>query len=176
MAIINIIVAVDGVQLAQQVQDGKLSPGSPNAPTFLGSWTQSDVYISMIAQHSAVSNDQGESELNVKANSGDVLRWTMTTFDGNTDYTAYICNGSFNPSTNITPLFYMNMVASQYLPNGSNPLGTLQNYHDNVYAAQATVLQPGNQIQYTMSFALVNNSTGQVVGYFSWDPFITVAP
>lgn len=176
MSLINIIVAVDGAKLAQQVSDGSIQPGSVSAPTSLGAWSQSDVYIAMITQNSFASNNQGQSELTVKANSGDTLRWTMTSFDGNTDYTAFIYNGVFNPANNITPLTYFNMVASQYLPSGSNPTGGLTNYHDNVYVAQGTVVQPGTQIQYYLSFQLVNNSNGSVIGYFMWDPFISVSP
>lgn len=176
MAQIDVIVAVNGAQLAQQVRDGSLKPGSVSAPTFLGSWQQSDVYIAMIAQSSYVSNYQGQSELAIKANSGDIVRWSMTTFGNNSDYTAFIYSGSFNPSQNITPLSYINMVTSEYLPSGSNPTGGLANYHDHVYVAQAVIVQPGGQIQYTMSFQLVDNSSGQVIGYFYWDPFINVSP
>ncbi|MDI1256334.1 MAG: hypothetical protein PSV16_09545 [Flavobacterium sp.] len=57
MGLINILVAVDGSQLAQQVADGSISAGSQGSPTSLGAWSQSDVYIAMISQHSNVVND-----------------------------------------------------------------------------------------------------------------------
>ena len=56
MATINVLIAVDGAKLAQQVKDGSISAGSVNAPTNLGSYAGSDVYISMIAPNSFVDN------------------------------------------------------------------------------------------------------------------------
>ncbi|MBF6653529.1 hypothetical protein C3B47_11630 [Flavobacterium columnare] len=44
----------------------------------------------MTLQNSNVTNNsQGQSELNVKANSGDQVQWFMTTFDNNVDYIAF---------------------------------------------------------------------------------------
>lgn len=195
MALINIIVAVNGSQLAQQVKEGAIKPGSADSPSMLGAYAQSDVYITMIAQNCYASNAQGQSELTVKANSGDILRWNMVCFNDSTrphpkladtlqnvhperfaDYTAFIYNGNFKPSVNISPLVYMNIVASEYLPRGSKPKGPLKNYHNHVYIAEATVLQPATKIQYVMAFQLVNNASGKVIGYFVWDPFISVFP
>ncbi len=176
MALIDILVAVNGENLAARLADGSLQPGSENGPTNLGAWGGSDRFISMITQDSFVANDQGKSELNVKAVSGDSLRWSMQTFDGNTRYTAYLYKGNFNPSVSITEPTYFNMHTSLYLPATSDPASAQpQLYHNNNYLAQGTVIEPQNQIQYTLSFKLVDNSTGNVIGYFTWDPFISVA-
>jgi hypothetical protein len=175
MALINVLIAVNGTQLAQQVHDGSITPGTQGSPTGLGAWQDSNVYISMTAQNSFVVNDGGQSELTVAANSGDTLQWSMQTFDCNLDYTAYLYAGSFNPSANISPLVYYRSTTSSYLPTGTNPTGPPALVHNSNCVAQGTVLTPGTQIQYTLSFTLVNNSTGAVVGYFSWDPFIKVS-
>jgi nematocidal protein AidA len=172
---INILVAVNGTQLAQQVADGSINSGTQSSPTNLGSYKTSDVYISMTAQNSVVVNDGGQSELTVVANSGDTLRWSMQTFDGNSDYTAYLYAGTFNPVTNISSLIYLPVTTSSYLPTSSNPLAAPSLVHSSVYFAQGTVLTPGTTIQYFLSFTLVNNSNGAIVGYFSWDPFINVS-
>ncbi len=176
MALINILVAVNAAELAERLADGSMKPGSVGSPTNLGAWGSSDVFVSMIAQNSYVSSDQGGSELDIKASSGDTVRWTVSTFDGDTDYTAFLYNGNFNPAASITPLSYFNMHTSVYLPSGTDPVnGTLQLFHNNAYATQGTVIEPGQKIQYTLSFKLVNNSTGAVIGYVSWDPFISIA-
>jgi hypothetical protein len=120
-------------------------------------------------------NDGGGSELTVTANSGDTLRWSMQTFDSNSDFTAYLYAGTFNPSANISALVYLPVTTSSYLPTSSDPLAAPALVHNSVYFAQGTVLTPGTQIQYTLSFTLVNNSNGTIVGYFSWDPFINVS-
>lgn len=175
MSLINILVTVDGAALASQVADGSISAGSQGSPTGLGAWQSSDVYIAMISQHSFTVNDGGGSELSIQANAGDSIRWTMQTFDGNTDYTAYLYNGNFNPSGNITPLNYFNMKTSEYLPPGTDPTAAPALEHNFTYAVMGTVIQPGGQTQYTLSFVLVNNNNGQIIGYFTWDPFINVS-
>lgn len=176
MALINILVAVNASELAGRLADGSMKPGSVGAPTNLGAWSGSDVFVSMITQNSYVSSNQGGSELDVKANSGDSIRWTVSTFDGDTDYTAFLYNGSFNIPTGITALTYFNMHTSVYLPSGSDPVnGTPTLFHNNAYATQGTVIEGGQKLQYTLSFKLVNNSTGAVIGYFSWDPFISIS-
>lgn len=167
--------AVDGRTLAQQVQDGSLPPGTQTAPTSLGSYGASNVYVTMTAQSSTVGNNtQGQSELTVLANSGDNVRWTIQTFDANMDYTAYLYSGSFNPAGAISALNYLPISATSYLPSSSNPLGPPTATSEHTYAVQGTILSPGETIQYTLSFALVNNVNGQTIGYFSWDPFIEV--
>jgi hypothetical protein len=86
MSKINILIAVDGATLAQQVKDGSLSAGSSASPTNLGSYGSSNVYISMIAPNSVVSNGtQGDSELQISANGGDSVEWAITSFDNNFD-------------------------------------------------------------------------------------------
>ncbi|MCW8878642.1 MAG: inclusion body family protein [Kangiellaceae bacterium] len=176
MALIDILISVNGEQLAAQIRDGSIKPGTVDSPTNLGSYSSSDVFISMVTQDNYISNEQGQSELTVKANSGDTVRWTMTTFDENTDNTAFLYADKFNPATGITSLSYFNMHTSLYLPSSSDPKsGNIELYHNNTYVAQGTVIEPGQTIQYTLSFKLVDNSTGDVIGYFTWDPFIKVA-
>ncbi|MXN93037.1 hypothetical protein GR160_17560 [Flavobacterium sp. Sd200] len=173
MELINILVTVDGAKLAEQVSDSKIAAGTKNAPTGLGAWSTSDVYIAMISQYSNVVNDGGKSELTISANSGDSIRWAMTTFGNNADYSAFLYASSFNPSDAIVPnpLTYINSQIEEHLPNNS---GTLTPFTNNIYIAQGTVVKVGLQVQYTLSFQLVDNSNGSTIGYFSWDPFIQV--
>jgi nematocidal protein AidA len=176
MALINILVAVNASELAERLNDGSMQPGSVTNPTNLGAWTGSDVFISMITQNSYLASNQGGSELDVKANSGDSVRWNVSTFDGDSDYTAYLYNGNFTPSASITALSYFNMHTSVYLPSGSDPVNSAPAlFHNNVYATQGTVIEAGQRIQYTLCFKLVNNSTGAVIGCFTWDPFISIS-
>lgn len=176
MATINVLIAVDGASLAAQVADGHLSAGSANAPTNLGSYGSSNVYISMIAPNSYVSNStQGQSELQISANGGDTVEWAITTFDNNFDQTAYLYGSSFNPASAInTPLSYACGQAYAYLATGNPPASTPSKFVNQVSTVSGTILQIGLTIQYTLSFVLVNNSNGQIIGYFLWDPFINV--
>ncbi|MEO3403293.1 AidA/PixA family protein [Mucilaginibacter sp. CAU 1740] len=176
MATINVLIAVDGASLASQVADGSLSAGSAGSPTNLGSYTTSDVYISMIAPNSYVTNGtQGDSELQISANGGDTVEWAITTFDNNFDQTPYLYGSSFNPSSAInTPLSYASGQAYSYLATGNPPASTPTKFINQVSTVSGTILQIGVTIQYTLSFTLVNNSNGQIIGYFLWDPFIKV--
>jgi hypothetical protein len=176
MATINVLIAVDGASLASQVADGHISAGSAGSPTNLGSYGTSNVYISMIAPNAYVSNGTiGQSELQISANSGDTIEWAITTFDNNFDQTVYLYNGSFNPSGSInTPLSFACGQAHAYLATGNPPASTPTKYVNQVSTVSGTILQVSVQIQYTLSFVLVNNSTGSIIGYFLWDPFIIV--
>ncbi|WP_413668684.1 AidA/PixA family protein [Mucilaginibacter sp. Mucisp86] len=176
MATINVLIAVDAAKLASQVADGSLSAGTAGSPTNLGSYGTSDVYVAMIAPNSYVSNStQGDSELQISANSGDTVEWAITSFDNNFDQTPYLYGGSFNPSTAINlPLSYACGQAYSYLALGNPPVNTPTQFINQVSTVSGTIIQLKVKIQYTLSFVLVNNSNGQIIGYFSWDPFINV--
>ena len=176
MQTIDILIAVDGAKLAQQVADGSVKPGSQGAPTSLGSYSESDVYISMITQNSNVNNDtQGDSELQVNANSGDIVNWTITTFGDNADQTAYLYDGTFSPSSAMHSLSYSNFQVKNYIPSGETPTATPTKYVNTLYNASGKIQQVDVKITYNLSFTLVDNSDGSIIGYFKWDPFIYVS-
>jgi hypothetical protein len=176
MGTINVLIAVDGTALASQVVDGALSPGSPDAPTKLDSYSASGVYISMIAAGNSVSNgDQGQSELEISANPGDTVEWVITTLDNNISQTAYLYGSSFNPAPVISsPSTYFCGEAASFLGTGNPPASTPTKFTNRVSNVSATVQETGETIQQSLSFVLVNNANGQVIGYFQWSPFITV--
>jgi Inclusion body protein. len=176
MATVNILIAVDAATLAQQVKDGSIKPGSQSAPTNLGSYASSDVYISMITQSGNVDNtSQGQSELQVKCNSGDTVQWAITSFANNFDHSVFLYAGVFNPSNAMNAMSYNSSQAYNYLPaSGGSSVGNITKYINQVVFAQASVAKVGVKIQYFLSFQLVDNSTGKTIGYFAWDPFINV--
>jgi len=176
MATINVLIAVDGATLAQQVADKSLSPGSSGSPTNLGSYSSSNVYIAMIAPNSSISNGtQGQSELQISANGGDTVQWAITTFDNNFDQSAYLYGSSFNPAAAInTPLSYASSQTYEYLATGNPPASTPTKFINQVNTVSGVIQQVGVTIQYTLSFTLVNNANGSIIGYFQWDPFIIV--
>lgn len=178
MSTINILIAVDGEKLSQKATNNP----SPNSPISLGSYNSSDVYISMVTQNNNVDNNtQGDSELQVSALSGDTMSWAITTFNNNVDYSVYLYDGTFNvvndpdPSQGqaISDLSYSRSQQYVYLPDDT-PTDPPAKLINNTYTASARLERVGVQIQYTLSFALVNNHTGDIIGYFIWDPFINV--
>ena len=174
MSTIDILIAVDGAKLASAVAANTLQPGTESSPTSLGSYAQSDVYISMIAESENTVDNAGKSELQITASVGDTVRWSMSTFGYNLDYTAYLYNGTFNPATGISSLNYVPTVTTVYLPVTSDPTSAPSKSTNHIYEARGTILEKG-QIQYALSFKLIDNATGDVLGYFSWDPFINVS-
>ncbi len=185
MAQINILIAVDAPTLAQQIQDGSLPSGAVNAPHNLGSYTSSNVYISMVTQNNNVDNNtQGLSELTIRCDSGDELQWSMVSFDMNTGYTPYLYNGTFvsvvslekptptNTPPGIAPLTYVTAEVVNYFPLTAEPTDAPVEATNTIARAVSFVTEPGQTIQYTLSFALVDNANGEIIGYFSWDPFI----
>lgn len=175
MSTINVLVAVNAEQIAQQVADSKLSAGSAASPTSLGSWTSSDVFIAMVTQSQYVVNQQGQSEMTLKASSGDSVRWLITSFDGGTDYSVYVYASSFNPADDIASTVYMNLQTNEYLPPNGDTTRNPVKVVNHIYVAQSTVTgSTGSQIQYTMSFAVYDNKNQRMVGHFYWDPFINI--
>jgi hypothetical protein len=176
MATINILVIVDGTGLASAVADGIIPAGTQASPTALGSYESSDVYISMVAPNgSVVNNTQGQQGLLISTNGGDIIAWGITTFANNFYQTAYLYNGIFNPSNSInTPLSYACGEASVYLALKNQHANKPTKFINQASTVSGTILQVDVTIQYVLSFTLVNNSNGAIIGYFCWDPFITV--
>jgi hypothetical protein len=176
MTTINVLVSVDGGKLAQQVTDKVIAPGTATSPTSLGSYAQSNVFIAMVAPNASVANNsQGQSELQINAKARDEVEWAITTFDVNGDYTVYLYNGSFNPAAAIGPLGYVSAEGYAYLGTGSPASTKPSKFTNQTNTVSATIEQVNVSIQYTLSFVLVDNSNGNVVGYFYWDPFIKVS-
>lgn len=175
MATINILVTVNGESLASQVANGSIPPGRETSPTGLGSFSSSNAFISMVAPIESVNNStQGQSELDIRANIGDTLSWSISTIDNNDSQTPQLYNGQFNPSSAMSQMNFYCVQAKTYLAQGSPPASSPVEYVNQVSSVSSQILQGGVKIQYTLSFILVNNATGETIGYFSWDPFITV--
>ncbi|MES2654926.1 MAG: AidA/PixA family protein [Bacteroidota bacterium] len=187
--IINVLITIDGETLYNQVQDGSLLAGTPDAPTSIGNYGSTDVYLSMITQHSNVTNNpqgghgQGESELSIICNVGDSIQWSIITFDANTGQTPYLYGANFNclapagaPAGIKIPLKYVTTEVVNHFPPTNNPTGTPIAATNTIARATGLITASGQTLQYSLAFALVNNSNGTIIGYFSWDPFIVINP
>jgi len=175
MARIGITIIVDADNIKAHLDSGQLQPGTQASPTNLGANAASDNYLYMIAKRGVVSSGQeGSSELTITANVGDTIQWSMNTLLFNTKYTPFIYDSRFNPSNGLSPTQYLNITTTNYIPPGSNPTAPTQKVTSQLYVAMATVVKSGQKIQYVLSFKLIDNATGNVIGYFSWDPFIVI--
>lgn len=184
MSQIFISVNIDAITLAETKPGG-----SWDNPTSLGSYSQSDVYIEMMAQGSAVVNNQGQSELTVQANSGDEIIFTVSAPGAGQNYYPVLYNAELNNTpANIIHDAGMSMAKWTNYCLQSGGMGEEPVFGDTIPAGYPSAgsantfycprwkldVNGAGQTQYYMSFAILDTQTGAAVGYYVWDPFINV--
>jgi hypothetical protein len=169
MATIDILVVVDAETLIATKRGGTFAN-----PINLGSFGTSDPSIYMIAPGDFVVSNQAKSELDVKAHSGDIIRWTITSPTRGQLYNPILYGFQTNEPNALTSPEMLDIQLNIYVPTKvTAPTGPFSTVTYQDYVWQATLLQPGQQIQYTWSFLILDND-GNVAGVYAWDPFITV--
>jgi len=176
MATIDILCVIDTNGLMKR----GLNPGSLENPTSLGAWDQSDSFVFMICDGQYACNNQGKSELTINAKVGDTVRWTIT--DPSTGLISGQNSQSFScilynfksgsqdktisaPALKSVPaLSYYNSLTSETKPSAAAYMCS---------SWTSSILEKGN-VQYDWSFQVIDNFSGNVVGYYTWDPFINV--
>ncbi|HOY18419.1 MAG TPA: inclusion body family protein [Haliscomenobacter sp.] len=129
--------------------------------------------IFMITKQADVVSGNAGNELNIKAQTLDVIRWRETSLNMDATYTGILYKFEAPVGGNLvstpTPL---EIDVNVPLPDPSNPtVPKTQAIKD--YFWQCTVQEAGN-VTYHFSFMVVDRH-GIVQGYFWWDPFITIA-
>lgn len=181
MAQIFIAITVDAITLAQSKPGG-----SWNSPINLGSYGSSDVYVEMMAQGSAVVNEQGQSELTVSANVGDEIVFTISAPGAGQNYYPVLYNTALS-NANVRSLGQNTAVWTNYClqsgGSGTQPqfADTIPQGYPNAGAANTFIcaqwlfqVNAVGSTQYNMSFAVLDTQNGNVIGYYIWDPFINV--
>lgn len=178
--VINVAILVDAANLIAKLDSGQLSPGTENHPTFIGN-SAADQYVYMVAKNGVVTNHhtQAKSSLTIEAKSGDSIKWNMMTFGQNAAYSAFVYKSEFNlrygtGHIGIQHVGYENQVIGVRIPEGENPTGPLGRFKNTIYTTSADVTNIDQTIQYSMTFQLVDEASGQVRGYFYWDPYIQI--
>ncbi len=182
MAQIFVAITVDAITLANSKPGG-----SWNAPISLGSYSASDVYVEMMAQGSAVVNDQGGSELTISANVGDEIIFTISAPGAGQNYYPVLYNTvlsnanvrSLGPNTAVWTNYCLQSGGSGSQPQFANtiPQGYPNAGSSNTFICAQWLFQVNGvgSTQYNMSFAVLDTQTGKVIGYYLWDPFINVS-
>ncbi|MDI9311420.1 MAG: AidA/PixA family protein [Limnohabitans sp.] len=188
MATIDILCVIDTNYLMQKFSN---AGGTLTSPYSLGSFQSSDSFVFLIADGQYTSNNpdnspnnqndtgQGKSELQIDASIGDTIRWTITdpslglvADQESASYSCILYGFNTGSSGILTAPVCNSLPAIMYYNSIVNP-------NQPVAAAYmcsswtASVLTTGT-VQYTWNFQVVDNSSGNVVGYFSWDPFIQI--
>jgi len=164
--IIQVLIAIDAETIATSLgtNTDPQNPAKVTDPTLI--W--------MITKNAdAVSGNAG-NELNLKAETEDVIRWRETTLSLNSDYTALLYKfvQTAGDADLLSPPQPLLAKAKVPLPNPSNPLQPGSQEIES-YFWETTVLNPGS-VTYNFYFMVVGRD-GTVVGYYSWDPYITIS-
>ena len=122
-----------------------------------------------------LASDQGKSELNIGAHSGDIVQWTVTDPTSGQEYSPVLYGFTTGNAAALTPPQMISETLNVFQPqNVQQPTGpfTSTSYPD--YVWQSTLVKPGVQIQYSWKFVIIDNN-GTNLGAYTWDPFITVS-
>lgn len=164
--IIQVLIAVDCETILATL--GKNT--NPNAPVQV---TDPNLIWMITKQVDAVSGNAG-NELNIKAQTLDVIRWRETSLSLDSAYFAMLyqfvnASGGADLISTPTPMLATVKVPS---PDPEKPLQPgLQDVK--TYFWECTVTNPGS-LTYHFNFMILGRD-GSVAGYYWWDPFITIS-
>ncbi len=164
-SIIQVLVAIDAESIV-----GTLGTNTdPKQPVQV---TNANLIWMITRQGNAVSGNAG-SELNLSADTDDIIRWRESTLSLNSDYSAllYEFDATDGPSGLISPPMPLLTTVEAPLPDPNAPLLPTRQQVKN-YFWQTTVLNPGS-MTYHFKFMVIGRD-GAVAGYYWWDPFITI--
>ncbi|MQP65857.1 hypothetical protein GE253_10945 [Niveispirillum sp. SYP-B3756] len=170
MSTIDIDVVID----TQAVQGLALNPNNSSSnPLPIG-----HNYAYMITQPKYTISGQATGDLTIRAQEDDVVRWWTVSLYADQRVYAIVYNITKIYSTDptvITDFIYSTHAQSIPIPNAGNfTQYTMKN--EDVSYIQANVEATGSE-SYGVSFYLVQinaDGSNSVVGYYNWDPKITV--
>lgn len=162
--IIDVLVAVDADTIVLKFGTNT----DPNSPVQV---TDASLIFMITKQSDAVSGDAG-NELTIGAKTLDTIRWRETTLSLNAAYSALLYKFEAVSGGNlISPPIPLEADVKTPLPDPANPttpkIQTIKSYF-----WSSTVLAPGS-VTYHFNFMIVDRS-GDVQGYYWWDPFIKI--
>jgi hypothetical protein len=166
--IINVIVVIDTASLIAAFPHPSQDQ---NNPTQIG-----HQYSYMVATAGSVISGQAGGDLNLKANVGDVIRWTGESESNNFESSVLVYGLPQYGGTQVfsNPVFKEFTKASmQPAQNGPFPVSFP---NQTFWFIEADITNTGTE-QYQVRFGVYNRPTGgaqQLFGYFQWDPTITV--
>jgi hypothetical protein len=143
-----------------------------------GRLDQSVVYM-IAPRNSVIGNSQGGSELNVQMNLGDSIRWRATSLSKGLDHAVVLYQ--YTQTDGNGRIGHLDQNGPEPSPVYGSPLPIINfdNYSSTPkkqdvenYFWQGEAQIKGN-IRYSWAFMIVD-SQNKVLGYCSWDPYITI--
>ena len=175
--IIDILCAIDATDIIARYPNPSTDPDSPTAV--------SNTLIYMIVKQGSAISGNGQGELNVQAQVGDVIRWRETSLSSNFEYAVMFYNFSTSSTDLITlpPQLIGGVTQSGTVIQVPEPLPRqstsappwLPSVEENVpYHYWQSTVQSAGSVTYHWQFQIADRN-GNVNGYFQWDPFITIS-
>lgn len=142
--------------------------GTPDSPIYAGT---ENIY--MITRKGNVVSGNAGGELRIQVAVGDNIRWRSTSLSGNFDYDVLLYKfESTDPNNDLmSEPTSMSGTIHEPVPNKHDPLHPTSQLVTNYYW-QAVTEQTGS-ITYHFHF-MITDRNGKVLGYYMWDPFITI--
>lgn len=164
--IIDVLIAIDAETIISQLGTNT----DPNNPAQV---TDATLIYMVTKQADAMSGNAG-NELNIKAETEDVIRWRETSLSLNSDYVGilYGFQQTGGGDQLISPPTPLQATVTTPLPNPADPLHPTTQQIEN-YFWETTVLNPGT-VTYHFKFMIIDRHS-KVLGYYWWDPFITIS-
>ncbi|CAL9343940.1 hypothetical protein SUDANB171_00325 [Streptomyces sp. enrichment culture] len=166
MTDLNVLIAFDAATIVERYPDASRNPDAP---------TQVDhSLIYMTTRHDHIIGTSG-AELNLRAETGDSIRWRETTLSLSSDYKAllyrYVSSDSGHQLIRTPEIEVIDGVFPMPQEGTEGTPGFVtQNYQDHYW--RTTVRKPG-QVVYRFFFQILDRHR-QLKGYFQWDPYITI--
>ncbi|MFJ6621318.1 AidA/PixA family protein [Kitasatospora sp. NPDC091335] len=150
-----------------------LGPGSqdPKNPTWVEAAAKY-IYVT-VKQANTVSGSTG-AELNITAHVDDEIRWRETTYSLDDNFAALLYD--YESTSNLISKPQPSGPAQARLPfstatsAGDTKYDATQKVQNSYWSANVT--NPGSG-SYTFSFQIIDRD-GNLVGYYKWDPFLTI--
>lgn len=162
--IIDVLVVFDTVSILNKYGTNT----TPDTPVQV---TDNNMIYMVTNDGNAVSGQAG-NELNIKAETLDVIRWREASLSLNSDAEAilykFVATSGGDLISAPAPL---QVTVKEPLPNPQDPTSpTMQEVK--AYFWNSNVLSPGS-VTYHFQFMIVDRD-GNTQGYYWWDPFITI--
>ena len=180
--IVDVLIAFDVDEILKS-NNNSLSQ-HPGQPTSLGNNPDTVYMITTLAnaaygygQGTTQGSNEGEggSNLRIKAQVDDVIRWRTVSLTGTANYKCFLYDFVPKTANLLGYVSYLTDNSTEPYPARGWPENNTVNEEARAdYYAKATVLCPGNNETYSFVAAIYDRHA-QLKGYVSWDAYLTIS-
>jgi hypothetical protein len=157
---------LDGV--LQSLEDEMMAQGSMESPVTVNVLGPNSIYAIMDGNYT-VNGVSNSAVIPIKALAGDVLTFSITTLSQNQNASVYLYAANHKMRNGHLPLFFFESQKNNYFPPSKDSFAPPKAYMNTFSCAKTFVTRAISEGMQTLSFAVVDNSNGKVLGYFKWE-------